>query len=300
MNTKIKKKKEPRTNQNLGLFILNFLCKIENSTFVLNPKLDALDSNEELDALTDKLLEVSMKLKATESELKAMRSEQVKELSKFSHNLKNPVGVISSFAEMLQGSSSIDEAKREKYLDIIQTSSKFSLALVNSFQEYNKLKNAQIPFEKEPLNYIQFIQEIVADFNSVVQKRNQSIEFHWNGDAPMIMSLDKHQMGKAIRSVLDNASRFSGENTVISVEVIETDDSVITKISDTGIGVSETDITNLTDPFFTVNTYDEFKVKCTGLGLTKAKIILNQFGGNISFSSSFGSGTQVEISLKKE
>ena len=75
--------------------------------------------NKELDALTDKLLEVTMKLRATEAELEAIRVSHEKELSKFAHNLKNPVGVISSFAEMLQGNTSMDEEKRSKYLDIM-------------------------------------------------------------------------------------------------------------------------------------------------------------------------------------
>ena len=259
-----------------------------------------MDLNEELEALTDKLLEVSMKLKAAESELKAIRSEQVKELSKFSHNLKNPVGVISSFAEMLQGNASIDEAKRSKYIEIIQSSSKFSLALVNSFQEYNKLKNAQIPFEFEPVNYIEFVQEIVADLNSIFKKRNQTIELNCNCDTSRIISLDKRQMRNAITNVLNNASRFSSEDSVISVEINETENSLITKISDVGIGVSEADISNLTNPFFTVNTYDEYKEKCIGLGLTKTKIILNQISGEIFFSSKLESGTKVEIVLKKE
>ena len=298
MNTKIKKKREQRTKLNNRIFILNLLSLSENSTFVLNPKLYSLDLQDELEALTDKLLEVSMKLKAAESELKALRSEQVKELSKFSHNLKNPVGVISSFTEMLQGSPSIDEEKRAKYLEIIQSSSKFSLTLVNSFQEYNKLKNDQIPFEYESVNYAEFIKEIIADFNSIKMKRNQTIEFSLKCSPARIVNIDKRQMRNAITNVLDNASRFSGENSVISVEIDESETTMNTTISDTGIGVSAADIPNLTNPFFTVNTYDEYKVKCIGLGLTKTKIILDQFNGELSFSSLPEKGSKVEIKIK--
>lgn len=298
MNTKIKKKREQRTNLNNRIFILNLLSLLENSTFVLNPKFYSLDLQDELEALTDQLLEVSMKLRAAESELKTLKSEQVKELSKFSHNLKNPVGVISSFAEMLQGSPSLDEEKRAKYLEIIQSSSKFSLALVNSFQEYNKLKNNQVPFELEPVNYAEFVQEIVSDFNSIAKKRNQTLDFSSKCNGSGIVNIDKHQMRNAITNVLDNASRFSSENSVISVEIEETENSIVTRISDTGIGVSAADIPNLTNPFFTVNTYDEYKVKCIGLGLTKTKLILNQFSGELSFSSLPENGSKVEIKIK--
>lgn len=256
--------------------------------------------NEDFDALTDKLLELSMKLKAAENKLKEARVEHLRELSKFSHNLKNPVGVISSFAEMLHESSTIDEAKRTKFIEVIQVSSKLSLALVNSFQEYNKLQYADIPVEYQDVEYVKCIKNALKNFESIAAKRNQIIDFSFACDTAILVKLDEHLISKIITQVLDNASRFSQENTVISVEIFDTESSIITKISDSGIGVPENDISFLTNPFYTVNTYDVYQEKCIGLGLTKAKIILNELGGEIAISSEPEKGTAVEIRLKKD
>lgn len=257
-----------------------------------------MNMNEDYDALTDKLLEVSMKLRAAESKLKEVQSKHDKELSKFAHNLKNPVGVISSFVDMLKGNASMDEEKRSKYLDIIQNSSQFSLALVNSFQEYNKLAHDGVDFEVREINYLELINELFSE-NTAIKNRNQSIELNLNCKPFTNLNLDKSQFKNAFSNILNNASRYSDEDSSVQIDISENDDFVITTISDFGIGISKEDLPNLTQPFFTVNTYDEYKEKCIGLGLTKAKLILNKMNGDLSFSSELGKGTQVEIMLKK-
>lgn len=271
---------------------------LENSTFVENCKLLENRMSTELDELTDKLLELSMKLKAKERELEAIRERHDKELSKFSHNIKNPVGVISSFSEMLHGSPSMDSEKQAKYLNIIQSSSKFSLALVNSFQEYSKLQNGSVSFEKEAANYTLLVQDVIADFEVLAVSRNQSIEYAIKGSFEMNCEIDVAQIKNVLSTILDNALRYSEENSVVTVEVYNDETSITTRVKDTGIGISEKDLPKLTQTFFTVNTYDAYKEKCIGLGLAKSKIILQEIGGTLSFSSELEKGTQATIVLK--
>ncbi len=256
--------------------------------------------NKELDALTDKLLEVTMKLRATEAELEAIRVSHEKELSKFAHNLKNPVGVISSFAEMLQGNTSMDEEKRSKYLDIIQSSSKFSIALINSFQEYHKIKNGYIIVKPQKVDFDIFIQELISEVRPQLIKRNQTIELISNYKLSPKLVLDKEQFQLVFNAIVNNASRYSSENSLIRIEIEESDDTITTTIVDSGIGVEDKDQPKLTDAFFTVNTYDTYQEKCIGLGLTKTEIILSQMGGELTISSEIGKGTQVRILMKKE
>ena len=110
-----------------------------------------MNLTEELEVLTDKLLEAGMKLRLAERELAAVREKHEKELSKFAHNLKNPIGIISSFTEMMQGDEVLEKEKRLKYLSIIKSSSKFSIDLIDSFQEFNKLENGSAPIELKPV-----------------------------------------------------------------------------------------------------------------------------------------------------
>lgn len=258
-----------------------------------------MSMNNEYDELTDKLLEVSMKLKAAQSELETLQSRHEKELSQFAHNLKNPVGVVTSFAEMLRGSTSIDDEKRAKYLDIIQSSSQFSLNLVNSFQEYNKLSNGKDQFELNPVNFNDLIKGLISDASEMIKGRNQSLELNMHCSSSSVVELDRQQFRIAFLNLIQNASRFSNENSVIHIAVEEFENTLTITISDSGIGISEEDLPKLTNTFFTVNTYDEFKEKCIGLGLTKTELILSQMNGEMSISSELEKGTQVKILLKK-
>lgn len=255
--------------------------------------------SEELDALTDKLLEVSAKLRATESELAELRAKHQTELSKFAHDLKNPLGAISSFVEMLQGNRDIDDEKVFKYLEIIHSSSKFSLDLVNSFQEYNKLQNTPLEFEIQTENYLEIVRKVISEVSKKAKDRRQEVLLSAASSDVISCAIDSVYCHKVLSMVLDNALRFSKEHSEVLVDVLETESSIVTTISDSGIGISEKDLPKITHSFFTVDTYDVHREKCIGLGLTKASIILNEMGGVISFLSEEGKGTQVKLILKK-
>jgi len=258
-----------------------------------------MNLTDELEGLTDKLLEVSMKLKLAESELVAVREEHEKELSKFSHNLKNPVGIISSFVEMMQSNESLDEEKRLKYLSIIKSSSKFSIDLINSFEEYYKLKNGSIPFKLESVNYNAFIQELAVNQRTFLEQRKQVIEVTDHSSFSENCLLDKEQFSKVFNNIVSNASRFSSENSKIIIEISTNESEMITTFSDSGLGVSASDLPKLSQSFFTANSYDVYHERCMGLGLSKAKMILNKMGGTLSFKSEPEKGTQVNLRFNR-
>lgn len=259
-----------------------------------------MNLKEEQEDFTDKLLELGLKLKAAESQIEALRSNYEKELSKFAHNLKNPVGVVSSFAEMLKGSSSVEDEKSAKYLDVIQSASRFSLDLITSFQEYSTLTNALEAPDLQEVSVIDFISGLISEVSEILKRRNQSIQLKSNCSPEAVLNLDRDLFRIALFNIIQNASRFSEEHTAIQIALDEFEDHITIRISDGGIGISSKDLASLTDAFFTVNTYDVHKEKCIGLGLSKTAIALKKMDATLSFSSQPDRGTKVQIGLKKD
>jgi two-component system sensor histidine kinase KdpD len=97
--------------------------------------------------------------------------------------------------------------------------------------------------------------------------------------------------------VIDNAVKFSPNDTQIDIEVRQTDNEIIIQIGDRGIGIPEEDLERVFDKFYRVSRPES--VTGTGLGLAISKGIIEIHGGHINASNRPGSGTLITITLPK-
>ena len=101
-------------------------------------------------------------------------------------------------------------------------------------------------------------------------------------------------------NVLDNAIRYSPENTAIQISVFENKNEINVIIADQGIGIEENHLPFIFNDFFVVNTYSNDTKKCIGLGLPITKRILAMHNGTITTESQIGKGSIFTITLPKE
>lgn len=263
-------------------------------------KEDEKDLANYVDELEDKLVDLSLKLKAKNNELHEVKSENFNRIRKVVHNLKNPIGVAYSFAEILATIECISvNEKNKKYVEIIKNSNDYSIQFLTSLSKLNRLKSPDYKLVKASTNYSKLVSEAVDEF--VYKARDKSrIILNNNSKNSLFLNIDSPEIEFLIRILVSNAVRFSPKETTIYIEVIEQNDCVETIITDTGIGISETDLEKVFNEFFVVNTYDVTNEKCIGLGLTNAKIILEYHNGTIDVKSDLNSGTEVKISIPKK
>ena len=88
------------------------------------------NSAEYIEELENKIVDLSLKLKGKSNQLKNIENENYERIRKLVHNLKNPIGIAYSFSEMIaESSEKISKEKLEKYTDIIQKSTAFSIEI---------------------------------------------------------------------------------------------------------------------------------------------------------------------------
>lgn len=257
------------------------------------------NSKEYIQELEEKIIDLSLKLKSKTNALNVAHETTTKILGKLTHNLKNPVGVIFSFSEMmLEDLESYTVEKLEKHLLIIKNSAIFSLALLDTISKYSRVQSPNFVLKRAPLNYVELVREAVNDFKSEASEKSIGLNLivPENG---IFLTIDEAEITQALRSVLSNALRYSNENSTIAVTVAEQKNTVETNISDQGIGISETDLKNVFEEFYVVNTYSEDKQKCIGLGLAIAQKIVEHHQGIISVKSTLEKGSNFKIILPK-
>lgn len=256
------------------------------------------DKNEQyISELEEKIVELSLNLKSKKNELSEVRELNGLIIKKLIHNLKNPIGVAFSFSDMiLEGLTNYTPEKLEKHINIIKTSSNFSINLLNKFAEFYRYQSPELTFNFKENNYIDLINKVVTNFEEVLKEKKISIECKFSSQE-IYFSFDEDEIYIAISNILNNAIRYSNENSAIIIEVVESENTIDTFIADKGMGISEMDLIEILNPFYVVNTFSNDKQKCIGLGLAISNKIIQSHQGKISFKSAIDKGTTVKTTL---
>ena len=249
--------------------------------------------------LEEKIVDLTFKLKSAKNELNESSESNLKVISKLAHNLKNPIGLIVSFSEIIsEDIESGSTEKLSKYMEIIQNSAKFSLEIINSSAKITQLKSGK-KFNFSLKNYIEVIEKVISKYRAEALKKHIEIKKIIPEKAISVL-IEEEEMMRALGNVIDNAIRFSDENSTITITVSENKNTLETTIADEGLGISEENLSKVFYEFFVVNTYSANKQKCVGLGLSIANEIVKSHHGEISVLSTLEKGSEFKITLPKE
>jgi len=253
-------------------------------------------SESYIEQLEDKIVQLSMKHKNLSSNFNQYEKENKLLLGKLTHNLKNHIGVIYSFSEMmLENIENYNPEKLIKYSNVIYNSAEYSLDLLSAFAKAVSLKSDDFKLTVKYQSFHEFINDIVTD----VKKKHTDYNILLNTNAPISLKLnfDYFELKIAIENIINNAIRYSTSDTNINILVSTNEQELILSIGDGGIGIEPQYISKVFDEFFVVNTYDVHQKKCLGLGLTIAKKIISLHKGSIKIKSESNKGAIVLIKL---
>jgi K+-sensing histidine kinase KdpD len=249
--------------------------------------------------LEEKIVDLSLKLRQKNNELKATELTNQKVLGKLIHNLKNPIGVISSFSEMmLEDLEDFTPEKITKFLNAINNSAKFSLNFLTSIAKYTQVSSSEFNVNKQKVNLIDLIASVIDKLGNEAKNKNINILKKYKA-SELFLNVDSTEIIVALYNILHNAIRFSFKNSTISI-FINNDHRIVELIFlDEGIGISEDNLQQIFEPFYVINTYDDEKNKCIGLGLKISKTIIEKHEGSIVVKSTLNKGSSFNIVLKK-
>ncbi len=255
------------------------------------------NSDKYIPELEEKIIDLSLKLKSKSNELNAAIETNSKILGKLTHNLKNPVGVIFSFSEMiLEDLEDYSAEKLGKHMQIIKNSATFSLAFLDTISKYTRVNSPNYSLKTERINFSELVNSVINDFKVKAFEKNIGLKMNFPSKE-IFLTLDRDEITQALSAILNNALRYSNENSTVNVSVEETKNTVETTITDQGIGISDTDLPHIFEEFYVVNTYSDDKQKCIGLGLAIAKKIIEKHNGKISANSILEKESRFKITL---
>lgn len=220
-------------------------------------------------------------------------------ISTISHELRTPLTSIRGFAQtMLSSWEALDDAKKKKFIQIIEQQSNRLINLVENMLSVNKLQSFKDKLVYKNANANTLIEPIVQIIKH--QYPNHIYELDFNSKIPQILiDIDKFQ--QIMTNLIENAAKYSNEETKIT---IKTDfsccpDYISIKVIDQGVGIKEEDFERIFTKFSRIDNPLTRKVQGSGLGLYITKVLVQKMNGEINVSSD-GDGTTFEIFMPVE
>jgi signal transduction histidine kinase/DNA-binding response OmpR family regulator len=227
------------------------------------------------------------------------REETDKMKSRFfaniSHEFRTPLTLILGPTEKILSKSADDET--QKQLSLVKRSANRLLGLINQLLDLSKLEEGKLELRTSKSNIVPFIKGLTMSFESIAERKDITLKVK-NSSDEIEMYFDKEKMTKIMTNLLSNAFKFTPRDGQITVSLTETNTNTVDiKIRDSGIGISEEELSKLFDRFYQVDSSFTREQEGTGIGLALTKELVELHRGIISVDSKLGSWTEFTVTL---
>lgn len=231
------------------------------------------------------------------SELDASEEYQKKFIANISHDFRSPLTSIKGYLEaIIDGTIPIE--MQEKYLNIVLWETARLNKLTQSMLLLNNLNSKELMLEKTNFDINKVIKDTAASFGGSCMSKNLSIELILTGQSLYVFA-DMSKIQQVLYNLIDNAIKFSKNNSTIYIETTEKSEKVLISVKDTGIGIPKDSINQIWDRFYKIDASRGKDKKGTGLGLSIVKEIIQVHNENINVVSTEDVGTEFIFTLSK-
>ena len=228
--------------------------------------------------------------------LENMRSDFAANVS---HEIKTPLTAIQGFVETLRHGSVEEPAEARRFLGIIQKHVSRLTAIIDDLMHLSRLEQGQetkrLALEEGALSDV--IRTAVSLVGSKAQEKG--IAIHVTCPEGLSAQMDADLMEQAVVNLLDNAIKYSTDQSRIDVEAQDTETEICIHVRDQGMGIASKHLPRLFERFYRVDKARSRKLGGTGLGLAIVKHIIQAHGGRVTVQSIQGKGSAFTLHLPK-
>jgi signal transduction histidine kinase len=270
---------------------------IRRKEIELTAKIDRLLAGERLEMpaglLEEKIWQVLRALEQSEHKSKAERESVLSLLSDVSHQLKTPLASLTLHLD-LSGDPSHTEEERAAFLSECRKQTEKIGWLTDALLKIARLETGLITVKKIPADLVKTVKDAVFDLMAQATARGLGL----TARLPDTLELahDPVWTKEALCNILDNAVKYT-ETGSITVTLEQGPIYARIDIADTGVGLAAEEYAKVFARFYRVRGHETKRVDGTGLGLTIAREIMRQQGGNITVASEPGKGSIFSVFL---
>ena len=225
-------------------------------------------------------------------------------LNNMSHDIRTPMNVILGYAQLMEDELKEKELSETKeHLEKLQQSGKLLLSIINNVLDMARIESGKMEIDESYSRIEDIRQSVFTVFDAEARKKKIAFRYSVNVEHEHVLT-DVTKVKEIFVNILSNAMKYtpSGGSVTVSLEELPCDEPgymiVRTRVSDTGIGMSQDYLTRIFEAFTHEKNTTRSKIAGTGLGMSIVKRYVDLLGGTIQVESELGKGSTFTVTLK--
>jgi len=228
---------------------------------------------------------------------RSLSSVQRDFINNMTHEFKTPIATISAIQQvLLRPENEGDTDKVNRYLKVIGAETSRLNEQVEKVLSINKLESNTFVLNKEPVQIHKLIDDLIARFTDVANALQIEIAADLNALSD-IVTADHFHLTNILNNLLDNAIKYGGQNSKITIATLTVQNAICISIKDEGPGLTKKEVNKIFHKFYRVSTGNVHNVKGFGIGLFYVKKIVEAHHWKISVNSEKGKGSKFILKI---
>ncbi|MCY2988038.1 MAG: hybrid sensor histidine kinase/response regulator [Planctomycetota bacterium] len=265
---------------------------VDNRRLMEQQRAANLDLEERVQARTRELAE-------TNEQLRELNEQKDRLLGIAAHDLRSPLAVIESTAELLKEEPDLDAPERQGWLVAIITTCRNMRNLISGLLDVVKIKQGKIDIHLRPMDVRDFVASVLQLNRRICESKGIRLTAELNCQRSE-HAFDKDRIDQVLNNLIGNAAKFSNSGTSIRLEVCDGPEGLTFAVLDEGLGIQADDIPRLFGEFQQTQTKATAGERGSGLGLAICKRLVELHGGRIGVESQPGRGSRFWFTLPGE
>ena len=212
-----------------------------------------------------------------------------------SHELKTPAASIQAAAETLIGALRDDPDSVPRFAATLEREAARLSRIVADLLDLSRLESGGNP--DTAVRFDALVEEEVRRFEE--RARNAQLSLEVRTDTTELRGSER-DLALMVGNLIDNAIRYTPAGGSVDVSVSRSNDHILLRVKDSGIGIPQRDLTRVLERFYRVDSGRSRRTGGTGLGLSIVRHVAENHGGSVSLQSEIGRGTTVDVVLPAE
>jgi len=286
----------------IGAFFVKFF--LYNSIKVISDEIFQTDVDStittNMEDLLKKIRQYDDNQKIEISEMKKQETFRREFIGNLAHELKTPLFTSESYILTLLDGAIDDEEVNKKYLKIAGKAIHRLNLIVKDLDLITKIESGESEIQRTDFDIINLAQNVFEMLEITASKKNIKLVLDFNDKLLLRVNADNEKIQQVLTNLIENSIKYGKENGTTELVIQElTENKIIVRVTDNGLGIEEKHFNRLFERFYRVDQSGSRKGGGSGLGLAIVKHIMDAHDEKIYIESEFGVGSEFSFTLEK-
>jgi len=286
----------------IGAFFVKFF--LYNSVRVISDEIFQSDVDStittNMEDLLKKIRQYDDDQKSEISEMKKQETFRREFIGNLAHELKTPLFTSESYILTLLDGAIDDDEVNKKYLKIAGKAIHRLNLIVKDLDLITKIESGESEIQRTDFDIINLAQNVFEMLEITASKKNIKLILEFNDKLPLRVNADNEKIQQVLTNLVENSIKYGKENGTTELVIQElTENKIIVRVTDNGLGIKEKHFNRLFERFYRVDQSGSRKGGGSGLGLAIVKHIMDAHDEKIYIESEFGVGSEFSFTLEK-